>query len=625
MPAPPAPESVVRDLQRVLRRIRAGMLALEHESRQELDAVAPRYRASATNLLHFIALHRQHHVGLADQLHSLGLSSLAGSDPHVLASMDAVLSALGALLGQPPAPHLRSALDPRGVHCELLFGASTGGPGIMVTLPAEAARDGQDDGLISQLLEAGMTLARINCAHDDPPVWQELTRRVRRASAARGRPCRIAVDLAGPKLRTGPLPPLPGLIRVRPPRDRYGCLLQPAEVLATDCPNSIPAIGADRAAPAVLPVVLPVEPQSWALFEQGDLLVGADASGRERTLQVAAVEPCGLRLHLEHSCRFIGGLVFSGNRGQQLTVAALPHEPGSLTLVPGDRLWLVADESAALDGCSLSCSSSTHPAIACSLPELIPLIERDERVLFDDGKITARVLEPGEERLLLEVISAKGGKARLRADKGINFPDSTLHTPALTAKDIDDLDFAVAAGDMVNFSFVHTPADIAALHRELQCHQRDDLAVVLKIETRQAYEGLPQLLMEAMRYPAHLGVMIARGDLAVECGWESLAQIQHDILRLCAAAHVPCIWATQVLDELARHGLPTRVEITDAAMGAQAHALMLNKGPNITAAVRALRTITRDTLKASRTDRLVSCLAYRSNCPDPIDQGFAGS
>ncbi|MFM7550903.1 MAG: pyruvate kinase, partial [Cyanobacteriota bacterium] len=101
-------------------------------------------------------------------------------------------------------------------------------------------------------------------------------------------------------------------------------------------------------------------------------------------------------------------------------------------------------------------------------------------------------------------------------------------------------------------------------------------------------------------------VMIARGDLAVECGWESLARIQHDILRLCAAAHVPCVWATKVLDELARHGLPTRAEITDAAMGAQAHALMLNKGPNITAAVRALRTITRDSRRASRGDRLVS-------------------
>ena len=59
-----------------------------------------------------------------------------------------------------------------------------------------------------------------------------------------------------------------------------------------------------------------------------------------------------------------------------------------------------------------------------------------------------------------------------------------------------------------------------------------------------------------MRDPRPLGVMIARGDLAIECGWEELAEIQEEILRICAAAHIPCIWATQVLDEMARHGMP---------------------------------------------------------------------
>jgi pyruvate kinase len=91
-------------------------------------------------------------------------------------------------------------------------------------------------------------------------------------------------------------------------------------------------------------------------------------------------------------------------------------------------------------------------------------------------------------------------------------------------------------------------------------------------------DHLPELLLAAMRWPAPLGVMIARGDLAIECGWEELASIQERILRLCAAAHVPCIWATPA-------------EITDAAMGARAEVLMLNKGPNITATVRTLQAI----------------------------------
>lgn len=615
---PEGPEAPIRAAEAQLEAIRQGMLELEQESAQPLAAVAPCYRPSARNLLHFIALHRQHHGGLADQLHQLGLSSLAGSDPHVLASVDAVLRALRALRGSPPppAPAVDTA-DRIAHHCTLLFGASWDGPGIMVTLPAAAALDGEAGGLIAQLLEAGMTLARINCAHDDATVWHELARRVRNQSRELGRPCRIAVDLAGPKLRTEALPPQPGVVRARPARDRFGRLLQPALLLASPQPESCPALpGAVR---------LPIEPGDWHDFQVGERLEGADASGRHRQLTVAGVEAWGLLLQVEQGCRFVSGLRFQGQRQHQLRVGPLAPEPGSLTLVPGDRFWLLGrgadpgppfqDDSSSAAALAGTPALAGSPAIACSLPELIPLIGKGERVLFDDGKITAEVLKPGVTGLLLEVTAARGGRARLRGDKGINFPDSRLPTPALTAKDIDDLGFAVAAGDMVNFSFVHSPADLAALHRELQRHGREDLAVVLKIETRLAYEGLPQLLLEAMGHPAPLGVMIARGDLAVECGWESLARIQHDILRLCAAAHVPCIWATQVLDELARHGLPTRAEITDAAMGAQAHALMLNKGPNITAAVRALRTITRDSRRASRGDRLVSCLAYNSNCP----------
>ena len=93
-----------------------------------------------------------------------------------------------------------------------------------------------------------------------------------------------------------------------------------------------------------------------------------------------------------------------------------------------------------------------------------------------------------------------------------------------------------------------------------------------------------------MRSPC-IGVMIARGDLAVECGYERLAEIQEEILWLCEAAHVPVIWATQVLETLSRGGSPSRAEVTDAGMGGRAECVMLNKGPEIVAAVRALDDI----------------------------------
>ena len=93
-----------------------------------------------------------------------------------------------------------------------------------------------------------------------------------------------------------------------------------------------------------------------------------------------------------------------------------------------------------------------------------------------------------------------------------------------------------------------------------------------------------------MRHPP-VGVMIARGDLAVECGFARLAEVQEEILWLCEAAHIPVIWATQVLDGLAKSGRPSRAEVTDAALAERAECVMLNKGPYIVDAVRALDSI----------------------------------
>jgi len=103
--------------------------------------------------------------------------------------------------------------------------------------------------------------------------------------------------------------------------------------------------------------------------------------------------------------------------------------------------------------------------------------------------------------------------------------------------------------------------------------------------------------------------MIARGDLLVEIGYERLAEVQEEILWLCEAAHVPVVWATQVLEGLAQKGLPSRAEITDAAMGGRAECVMLNKGPHIVEAVRVLDSILQrmqahQSKKSSRLRRL---------------------
>jgi pyruvate kinase len=116
--------------------------------------------------------------------------------------------------------------------------------------------------------------------------------------------------------------------------------------------------------------------------------------------------------------------------------------------------------------------------------------------------------------------------------------------------------------------------------------------VVVKIETAPCVERLPEVLIALLDSPS-AGVMIARGDLAVEMGWERLAEVQRRILWLAGAAHLPVIWATQVLESLAKKGQPTRAEVTDAAESERADCVMLNKGPYIGHAVGMLDEILR--------------------------------
>ncbi|MCP9857526.1 pyruvate kinase [Cyanobium sp. Cruz-8D1] len=594
-----------RWLLETLQALRTTLGRIEVEEEACLEAIHPEYGDSARNLLHFIAFHRHAHPGLPKALRQRGLCALTDCDPHLLSSLEAVITALEALEGLGPSAQAAPPSVFQGQpgpgqlqhHCDRLFGAlaAAGVAGIMVTLPAEAA---ERPALIADLLEAGMTIARINCAHDDPVVWGRMVDGLTQARLATGRPCAIAMDLAGPKLRTGQLALQPAVIRVRPPRDRMGRPSQPVRILAVP-PGAMPP------PPDTEAVLVPVRLSKAKRLKAGDRLRGRDASGRRRILTVVRSGPDGVLLQADQTCRFRSGLVFrQRHRKARLRVGPLAPVSGERLLRPGDAIRLTPEPDQ---------GGGTLP---CTLPEVFGDLRLGERVLFDDGRIGGVIRGVSAQEVVLEVTTAQAKGSRLRSDKGINFPDSDLRTPALTAKDIEDLAFVTQHADMISYSFVHRDSDIQTLRQCLEERGRGDLAVVLKIETRQAFLNLPRLLLAAMGHGAPVGVMIARGDLAIECGWEALAPIQEEILRICAAAHVPCIWATEVLDTLAQHGHPTRAEITDAAMGARADAVMLNKGPNITATVKVLEAIVARSAsdRSDRSHPLLTCLAFRSNC-----------
>lgn len=231
------------------------------------------------------------------------------------------------------------------------------------------------------------------------------------------------------------------------------------------------------------------------------------------------------------------------------------------------------------------------PAIECELGQALEAAEPGHRVFIDDGKLAATVLSAQDWGLVLGIDTGPEIEGyKLKPEKGINFPDSDVLVPALTADDRELLPFVARHADGVEFSFVQAPEDVEELQAALARERPEDwrsIGLVLKVETRRAVRNLPDMLVRAAgRQPT--AVMIARGDLAVEIGFARLAEMQEEILWLCEAAHVPVIWATQVMESLMKTGIASRGEMTDAAMAARAECVMLNKGPHLFRSIAVL-------------------------------------
>jgi len=221
----------------------------------------------------------------------------------------------------------------------------------------------------------------------------------------------------------------------------------------------------------------------------------------------------------------------------------------------------------------------------------------------------------------VEITGAPREGMRLRGSKGINLPDSRLRIAGLTEQDKQDLRFIIEHADGVDVSFVNHPDDVEDLLDELEKQGGEHLGLILKIETKQGFRNLPGILLAAMEWPI-LGVMIARGDLAVEAGWTHLAHVQEEILSVCEAAHVPVVWATEVLDRMAKKGTPTRSEISDVVMAERAECVMLNKGPYIVEAIRTLDEVLRSA-QAWQRKKTTLLPALTLEAPDPAEVGRA--
>lgn len=283
------------------------------------------------------------------------------------------------------------------------------------------------------------------------------------------------------------------------------------------------------------------------------------------------------------SCRVLMELAGAKIRISRLMLMGFPARAEA-----GDRLLLTKDVA--------------HPPqfrphqpitalLECTCPQELDLLRPDDPVHIDDGKINGVVEAAYAGQVLVKVENtAKQKPVRLKTGKGLNFPLRAPLGPAVTAKDQQDLNIILPLTDLIGLSWVKTADDISALQAELANRLGERacrLPLVAKIETAEAVSRLPEIIVRAAsRQPVAL--MIARGDLALEVGYERLAELQEEVLWISEAAHVPVIWATQVLENLVKYGAPSRAEITDAAMSERAECVMLNKGPYIVEGVSLL-------------------------------------
>ncbi|SFU18844.1 pyruvate kinase [Algoriphagus locisalis] len=458
--------------------LESEMSSIPGEFAEILSHIHPDRLLSAQNLLKYLVLRKTDIQQLQNDLHLMGLSSLASCESHTHFQLQSTMERLGRefeVKDQSTAQYGSDRISQTG---EVLFGHThqEWPSSIMVTMdPAFLAKKHA----IRDLLRNGMAVARINCAHDSEEVWEKMILRIRKESAQENIECKIHLDLAGPKLRV-------------------------------------------------------------VLLQKG-------------------------------------------------------KEEGKVKIKQGQTIWLAESQEK---------FSKKDVVISPGEPGVISALKVGERVFIDDGLIMATVEELLERGVRLKIARDSSKKSKIKAEKGINFPDSDLPISSLTDYDIACLPFVMSHADTVGFSFVRKASDLQKLREELASFSSDVPPVILKIETKEAVDNLPHLLLEGMKHP-HFGVMIARGDLAVEIGFERLVEIQEEISWLCEAAHTPVIWATQVLESLHKSGIASRAEITDAGRASMAECIMINKGDHTLQVLKTLREIAERSRSLKMKNRLV--------------------
>lgn len=581
------------DLEALMGKMQDLRASVIETQRQLLDLwhphlLNPKFLKSAENLAAYIGLRRHDLRELQGDLAATGLSSLGRCEGHVLATLDAVIQAVSRMLGHKvpfeETQSVRLAMEDDQLllkrHTNQLLGEAPAHrwTRFMVTFPTEAATDYP---FVRDLLIRGMSCARINCAHDNPAAWKNMIDNLRRAELEAGKRCKILMDLAGPKLRTGPVALGPPVLHLNPKRDREGKTVREAHVVL----DSSGRPGSSRQPSLSVP-------HKWLKkLSAGSEVQFKDHLKRSRKLRIVErLSPTEVLASCADGAYITPGTHLEHREGKSAQTLDFLPDPQDIRLFEGDMLLLARETAAGEPQKIDALGNVVSPAhISCQQPEIFSFLESGEKVWIDDGRIGALIERIDDKGAWLRITHARKQGEKLVAEKGLNFPDSDILLPVLSDKDRADLAFAVEHADIVGCSFVHQASDMDELIDLMGELGGRNLGIIAKIETRKAVQNLPGIIIHGSRHD--FGIMIARGDLALEIGYERLAEIQEEILWVCEAAHVPVVWATQVLESMVKLGLPSRAEITDAAMAERAECIMLNKGEYLLNALSVLDNV----------------------------------
>lgn len=599
------PQDKLLEIHREIDLVLSKFSEFETKYQSQINNVHPFYSKSALNLIHYLALRSFRVDRFQEKLSEIGLPNITGSENNILTSVLGLKTLICSLLNIEVNNAIYSTIFLSNKEAKQLLKTNTRslfGPkknnrktNIMVTQPTIAATDKE---FTKSLIETGMNCARINCAHDDEIVWRQIIQNIKENDEL----CKVTMDLGGPKLRTGKMTPGHKVIRIKPKRNTLGQVTIPAKIW-------LAPYGLLPPENETADVIIPVNKKWLKKTSEGSFIIFKDSRDKKCRIDIIRIDGKGRWASCSDSAFVTTGTLLNVFFEKKSTAEIHSvHE-----LLPLEEvIFLYENDLLRLDKNSILGAPAAYnsegelellPHISCTLPQIFESIKIGELIYFDDGKIEGIIQEVYKEALIVKITSTKKNGGKLKADKGINLPDSDLKINGLTEKDKKDLKFVAKHSDLVNFSFVNTKNDVQGLLNELK-KLKANVGIILKIETKEAFRNLPSILLKGMEnYP--IGVMIARGDLAIETGWKNFAIIQEEILQLCDAAHLPDIWATQVLENLAKKGIPTRAEITDAGMSQRAECVMLNKGPYIIKAVKMLDKILRRMEKIQKKKRTI--------------------